>query len=83
MGVQFSTWPRLMRRQTACAYVDMSAAEFEREIASGRLPMPVDIGRGPRWSREEIDRFIERLTGEADAPQIDDWRAKTKLYAHG
>lgn len=83
MGIQFSTWPRLMKRQTACAYVDMSAAEFEREIASGRLPMPVDIGRGPRWSREEIDRCIEKLTGEADTATADDWRAQTKLYGNG
>ena len=40
MGIQFSTWPRLMKRQTACAYVDMSAAEFERELRKngGNLP---------------------------------------------
>lgn len=31
-------WPRLMRRRTAALYCDMTEAEFEREVSSGRFP---------------------------------------------
>ena len=72
-------WPRMMRRPTACAYTDLSSAEFEREIAAGRLPAPIVLGNAPHWSRADLDAHLERLTGEA----VDDWRSRTKLYANG
>jgi predicted DNA-binding transcriptional regulator AlpA len=72
-------WPRMMKRATACAYLDLTAAELEREIAEGRLPHPVKLGNGLHWSRAEIDTYMERLTGEAE--QVPDWRKETKLYA--
>ena len=37
MGAHVPFWPRMMKRATACAYLDLSAAEMEREIAPGRL----------------------------------------------
>lgn len=80
MGVHVPHWPRMMKRATACAYLDLSAAEMEREIASGRLPHPVMLGNGLHWSRAEIDTYLERLTGESPD---DDWRKGTKLYANG
>jgi predicted DNA-binding transcriptional regulator AlpA len=80
MGSLAPHWPRMMKRQTACAYVELSVAELEREIAAGRFPHPVIYGNGPHWSRAEIDAYVERLTGEADG---DDWRKHTKLYAGG
>ncbi|HWV11702.1 MAG TPA: hypothetical protein VN110_00235 [Sphingobium sp.] len=80
MGAHVPFWPRMMKRATACAYLDLSAAEMEREIASGRLPHPVKLGNGLHWSRAEIDAYMDRLTGEGAA---DDWRKNTKLYANG
>lgn len=79
MGAHVPTWPRMMKRTTACAYLDLSAAELEREIAGGRLPHPVKLGNGLHWSRSEIDTYLERLTGEAEIAE--DWRKGTKLYA--
>ena len=37
MGKHVPYWPRMLKRATACAYLDLSAAELEREIAAGRL----------------------------------------------
>lgn len=71
-------WPRMMKRATAAAYLDMSVASFEREVMDGRLPAPVVLGGLSHWSRREIDAHIERLAGEA-AP---DWRQGSPLYAH-
>ncbi|WP_272798898.1 helix-turn-helix transcriptional regulator [Sphingobium sp. AntQ-1] len=70
----------MLKRASVCAYLEISAAELEREIAGGRLPHPVKLGNGLHWSRVDIDAHLERLTGEAAA---DDWRKNTKLYANG
>jgi predicted DNA-binding transcriptional regulator AlpA len=70
-------WPRMLRRSTAALYLDMTAAEFEREISGGRLPMPVLFGGAERWSRAQLDEHIERLTGE----RVPDWRAGNRHYA--
>lgn len=69
-------WPRMMRRATAAKYCDLSVAEFEREVASGRLPMPVKLGNSEHWSTVAIDEMLGRLTGETG----DDWRKRSKLY---
>lgn len=66
----------MMRRATAAAYLELSPAEFEREVAAGRLPMPIKLGNSEHWSREAIDDAIGRLTGE-NAPT---WRDKARLY---
>lgn len=66
-------WPRLMKRATAAAYCDMTVAEFEREVAAGRLPSPTALGGLERWSRIEIDEITER-------DRLPDWRRCQPLY---
>jgi predicted DNA-binding transcriptional regulator AlpA len=78
MSYQAPFWPRMMKRATACAYLDLSPAELEREVAAGRLPHPLMLGNGLHWSRAEIDTYLERLSGAAEA--AGDWRKKVKLY---
>lgn len=74
-------WPRMMKRATACAYLDLTPTELEREIAGGRLPHPVMLGNGMHWSRAEIDSYVERLTGPAETGEgAGGWRKKVKLY---
>lgn len=80
MTAHLPHWPRMLKKASVCAYLELSAAELEREINCGRLPHPVKLGNGLHWSRSEIDAHVERLTGEAAA---DDWRSQTKLYANG
>lgn len=77
MGARaFPHWPRMLKRTTACAYLDLSAAEFEREITAGRLPGPVMLGNTEHWSRTQLDAHLERLTGES----LPDWRRSSPLY---
>lgn len=78
-AVRLAFPPRMMRRSTAAAYLDLSAADFEREVAAGRLPMPVRFGSGEHWSREAIDQAVSKLTGE----KVASWRDKARLYAQG
>ncbi|WP_341896518.1 hypothetical protein [Sphingobium sp. YR657] len=69
----------MMKRSTACAYLDLTAAELEREIVAGRLPGPIMLGNGLHWSQADIDAHLERLS-ENDSHAADDWRQRVKLY---
>jgi len=77
MGVTLAFPPRMMRRATAAAYLDLSTAEFEREVAAGRLPMPVRFGNHDHWSTAAIDQAVAKLSGETGST----WREKAGLYA--
>ena len=63
-----TTWPALMLRKTASAYLDMSEASFVREVEEGRMPAAIKVGGRPHWRRDAIDKAIDRLTGSADEP---------------
>jgi len=39
-----NAWPRMLKRDKAAAYCDLSVAAFEREIVAGRLPAGVMLG---------------------------------------
>lgn len=69
-------WPRMMKRATAAAYLDLSEAELEREVAAGRLPLPVKLGKADHWDREAIDQALAIEAGEAKG----DWRKRSNLY---
>ncbi len=75
-SVNFKDWPRMMKRATASAYCDLSAAEFEREVFAGRLPQPVKLGNSEHWSRIAIDEMLSRLSGES----LPNWREQSPLY---
>lgn len=66
-------WPRMMKRKTAAAYVDMTEAAFESEVARGRFPTPVMLGGRDHWSQLALDRALARLTGEEPLPE---WEAE-------
>ncbi len=57
-------WPAMMKRATAAAYLDMSEAAFQREVASGRLPCAVSLGGRPHWRKLALDKAMDLLTGE-------------------
>ncbi len=69
--------PRMMTRGRAAHYCDLSEAEFEREVAAGRLPMPVKLGNREHWSRIALDECLARIAGENGG----DWRKGQPLYA--
>lgn len=67
-------WPMMLKRQTAAAYCDLSVAEFEREVAAGRLPFPVKLGNSEHWNRDRLDAALDRLAGN-------DWESALGLVA--
>jgi predicted DNA-binding transcriptional regulator AlpA len=68
------SWPAMMRRALAARYCDLSAAEFEREVNEGRLPMPIMLGKSEHWSRRKLDEALEALHGG-----VIDWRSELGL----
>jgi hypothetical protein len=69
-------WPGMMKRATAARYCDLSVAEFEREVAASRLPLPVMLGNHEHWSKSQLDQSLAVLTGQAQ----NDWRVGSPLY---
>lgn len=65
-----------MRRSTAARYLDLSEAEFGREVASGRIPVPFRLGRSDHWSKQAIDIAL----GLHLDPPEDDWRSRQPAY---
>lgn len=63
-----------MRRTMAARYCDLSVKDFEREVISGRLPLPIVLGDEERWPKARLDEALERLAGKEA-----DWRAGAGL----
>lgn len=70
-------WPRMLRRDLAAAYCDLSTAGFVREVLNGTLPPSISLDGQEHWSRTAIDEHLDRLTGQAQP----DWRKTAPIYA--
>ncbi|PCD79986.1 AlpA family phage regulatory protein [Acetobacter orleanensis] len=65
-------WPRIMRREKAAQYLDISPSLLDREVASGRLPKPVQLTPTVRgWVRDDLDAMIDDLKNPMDPAS--DW----------
>jgi predicted DNA-binding transcriptional regulator AlpA len=73
---QMPDWPAAMRRSTAARYLDISEAEFAREVASGKIPPPFRLGRSDHWSKKSIDGAL----GLCLDPPGDDRCGKFETY---
>jgi len=66
----------MMKRATAAAFCDLSEAEFDREVACGRLPMPVKFGSKDHWSHQHLVDAIAKIEGTV----ANDWRSSARHY---
>jgi len=72
--VTLPDWPLMLKRAMAAAYLDMSEASFEREIAQGRLPDGVMLGGRAHWYRPALDKAIALIAGEGEHdPEAEFW----------
>lgn len=76
MNKPLTIWPAAMRLSVAALYCDLSEAAFQREVAAGRLPDPITLGKSPRWRRTELDEALAVLGGD----DLGDWRDGSPLY---
>ena len=63
-------WPRLMRAETAAAYLDEKNVDSFRRRVGSVYPHPINVsGRGKVWLKDQLDAVITDLKGgTADAP---------------
>ena len=64
---------RLLTLQDVVGLTALIRATIYREVAAGRLPRPVKIGRLSRWRAGDVDTYIASLSPAAspDAVQGD------------
>lgn len=67
--------PRMLLQREAARYCGLSVPAFEREIAAGRLPLPVMLGKKEHWCIKALDKALDALTGQGDLPLY-----RKKLY---
>jgi prophage regulatory protein len=53
--------PRLLRRERAANYLDMSAASFDKLVKDGVVPAPKKLHSFKMWDRAELDAFADHL----------------------
>ena len=72
-------WPAMMRLSTAAAYLDLPVTTFEREVAAGNMPDPIQFSGKKAWSKKQIDEAIDQMVGNVKPGS--DWRSRSPLYA--
>lgn len=75
--------PRVMNRIETASYIGYSATWFAENLPrlyAGGFPKPLPLL--DRWDRHAVDRWLDRLGGEAPATEQDDADAWLRA-AHG
>lgn len=76
MNAPMPFWPALLKRDQAMAYLSLTPAKFEAAMLAGEIPYPIMVGGQERWSRAQMDEYLDRLTGGGK----DDWRKNAPAY---
>jgi predicted DNA-binding transcriptional regulator AlpA len=66
--------PRLIGREAAAAYVNLSPNTFDEMVKAGKMPKPkVLTGRRKAWDVRALDISIDNLPTAGAAPDDDTW----------
>nr|QIG99336.1 helix-turn-helix domain-containing protein [Bradyrhizobium sp. 6(2017)] len=68
--------PRLIGRDAAAAYINVSPNTLDRMVEDGRMPHPrILADRRIAWDVRELDIFVDQLPhqGEAQAASDEGW----------
>jgi hypothetical protein len=68
--------PRLLNRQQAAAYCNLSPTTFSSWVGSGKLPPP--LPGTSRWDLKAIDFALDAMSGlqpKQESSALDEWRA--------
>ena len=64
-GASLSQVPELIDKAEAMRMVCMRHSKFHAEVAAGRLPAPVHIGRSSRYVKSEYEDWLRKLVAAA------------------
>ncbi|CCJ08215.1 AlpA family transcriptional regulator [Methylocystis sp. SC2] len=65
--------PRLLRRERAAAYLDMSPPSFDKLVKDGVLPAPKKLHSFKVWDRDDLDALADSLQHDAAARPDETW----------
>jgi len=66
--------PRLLRRERAAVYLDVSPAKFDQMVREGVVPSPKRLKSMKVWDRADLDAFADHLPyAEIAAPVDTSW----------
>lgn len=66
-----SVSPRLLRRERAAAYLDISAGSFDKLVRDGILPPAKVLHSFKVWDRTDLDALADTLPYENGNDKID------------
>jgi len=64
--------PRLLRRERAAAYLDMSPGSFDKLVKDGVLPAPKKLYSFKVWDRSDLDVLADTLPYDGPAEKADE-----------
>ena len=53
--------PRLLRRERAAVYLDVSPTKFDKMVKDGVVPAPKRLQGMKVWDRSDLDTFADHL----------------------
>lgn len=65
--------PRLLRRERAAVYLDVSPTTFDKLVRDGLLPAPKRLHSMKVWDRVDLDQCADMLPYEGAAPLDTTW----------
>jgi predicted DNA-binding transcriptional regulator AlpA len=65
--------PRLLRRERAAAYLDISPVSFDKLVKSGVLPAPKRLHSFKVWDRCDLDALADTLPHDGAGGPDDTW----------
>lgn len=65
--------PRLLRRERAAAYLDMSPGSFDKLVKDGVLPAPKRLHSFRVWDRSDLDALADTLPYDGASAPDDTW----------
>lgn len=63
--------PRLLRRERAAVYLDVSPTKFDQLVRDGVVPKPKVLERMKVWDRADLDAAADHLPYAEPAAAID------------
>lgn len=63
---------RMLRRERAALYCDLSPRAFDALVKAGALPRARVLGNVKAWCRVDLDAALNALPYEGEGP-VDDW----------
>ncbi len=66
--------PRLINRDAAAAYVNVSPGTFDELVKSGKMPKPKQLtGKRMAWDVRALDIYVDQLPNVGIDPLDDTW----------